>query len=81
MSYDQKILIIRFSSIGDIVLTTSPLKTIRNSFPNAQINYLTLEHFAPLLEFHSDIDRLIPLSKHMTGTNLWEFSDFIRKQN
>ena len=81
MSFDQKILIIRFSSIGDIVLTTSPLKTIRNRFPNAQISYLTLEHFAPLLEFHPDIDRLIPLSKNMTGANLWEFSDYIRKQN
>ena len=66
MSFDQKILIIRFSSIGDIVLTTSPLKTIRNRFPNAQISYVTLEEFAPLLEFHPDIDRLIPLSKNMT---------------
>ena len=81
MSFDQKILIIRFSSIGDIVLTTSPLKTIRNRFPNAQISYVTLEEFAPLLEFHPDIDRLIPLSKNMTVTNLWEFSDYIRKQN
>jgi len=81
MPFDQKILIIRFSSIGDIVLTTSPLKTIRNAFPNAQISYLTLEHFMPLLEFHPDIDRLIPLSKNTTGTNLWNISDYIRKQN
>ena len=31
----NKILIIRFSSIGDIVLATSPLKTIRKLYPNA----------------------------------------------
>jgi heptosyltransferase II len=81
MLFDQKILVIRFSSIGDIVLTTSPLKTIRNAFPNSQISYLTLEHFVPLLEFHPDIDRLIPISKNMTGTNLWGFSNYIRKQD
>mgnify|MGYP001172253366 CR=1 FL=1 len=81
MSIDQKILIIRFSSIGDIVLATSALKTIRNAYPNAQITFLTLDNFAPLLEFHSDIDRLIPFSKKMSGLNLWKFADYIRKQN
>ena len=56
MGYDQKILIIRFSSIGDIVLTTSPLNSVRNTFPNAQITFLTLDQFSPLLEYHPDID-------------------------
>ena len=80
MSFDQKILVIRFSSIGDIVLATSPLKTIRNAFPGAQITFLTLNQFAPILEFHPDIDRLIPLSKNMSGSDLWGFADYIRKQ-
>ena len=81
MTFDQKILIIRFSSIGDIVLATSPLKTIRKAFPDAQINFLTLDDFAPILEFHPDIDRLILLSKNKKIYDLWRFSDFIRKQN
>ena len=80
MSFDQKILVIRFSSIGDIILATSPLKTIRKTFPDAQINFLTLENFAPLLEFHPDIDRLIPFSKKMSGLDLWRIADYIRKQ-
>ena len=62
MGYDQKILIIRFSSIGDIVLTTSPLNSLRNAFPNAQITYLTLDQFSPLLEYHPDIDYLISIN-------------------
>ena len=80
MSIDQKILIIRFSSIGDIVLATSALTTVRNAYPTAQITFLTLDNFAPLLEFHPGIDRLIPLSKKMSVLNLWKFSEYIRKQ-
>jgi len=81
MPFDQKILIIRFSSIGDIILATSPLRTIRKKFPNAQIHFLTLDDFAPILEFHPDIDRLILLGKNKSIIDLLRFSDYIRKQN
>ena len=59
MKFDQKILIVRFSSIGDIVQSTSPLKTIRNAFPDFRITFLTLSSYAPLLEMHPDIDSLL----------------------
>lgn len=36
-----KILVIRFSSIGDIVLTTSVLRCIREQVPGAEIHFLT----------------------------------------
>jgi len=58
-----KILIIKFSSIGDIILSTSPLKSVRLTYPKAKIDFLTLDTFAPLLEGHSDIDELIVLKK------------------
>ncbi len=63
MKNPRRILIIRFSSIGDIVLTTSPLVTIRNSYPESEITFLTLEDFASLLEFHPCIDRIIKISR------------------
>jgi len=69
VSFDQKILVIRFSSIGDIVLSTSPLKTIRRAYPDAQITFLTLDTFAPLLEYHPDIDALVSISKRMSLNN------------
>ena len=55
MDFDQKILIIRFSSIGDIVLATSALRTIRRAYPKAQITFLTLDEHTPLLEYHPDL--------------------------
>ena len=63
MEFDQKILVIRFSSIGDIVLATSALRTIRSSYPKAQITFLTLDEYAPLLEYHPDIDFLLSINR------------------
>ena len=81
MKYDQKILIIRFSSIGDIVLATSPLKTIRTAYPEAQITFLTLDVFSSLLEFHPDIDALMTLSKKASLSELYSFRSYLKNKN
>lgn len=54
----MKILVIRFSSIGDIVLTTPVLRCLRRQLPEAEIHYLTKAQFAPLLTANPHIDRL-----------------------
>ena len=77
MSYDQKILIIRFSSIGDIVLTTSPLNSVRNAFQMLQITFLTLDQFSPLLEYHPDIDYLISINRHSTIKELLDLRRYL----
>lgn len=74
----RKILIIRFSSIGDIVMATSPLYTIRNAFPNAEIHFLTLDRFVPLLECHPDIDRIISFDSTTGLFGLMHFKEYIR---
>ena len=75
----QKILVIRFSSIGDIVLATSPLNTIRSAFPGAKITFLTLEKFSSLLEFHPHIDRLISIPSKMNFRELWSFGGYLKR--
>ncbi len=45
----MKFLIIRFSSIGDIVLTTPVIRCLRQKFPEADIHYLTKKNFLPVL--------------------------------
>jgi ADP-heptose:LPS heptosyltransferase len=45
----MKFLIIRFSSIGDIVLTTPVIRCLRQKFPNAEIHYLTKKNFLPVI--------------------------------
>ena len=81
MNYDQKILIIRFSSIGDIVLSTSALRTIKLSYPDAQITFLTLDEYTPLLEYHPDIDLLLSISRRSTFLELWDFSKYLYRKD
>ncbi len=45
----ERLLIIRLSSIGDIVLTTPLIRQVRKAFPHAQIDFLTRSAFAELL--------------------------------
>ena len=76
----QRILVIRFSSLGDVVLSTSPLNTIRNSNPYAKITFLTLSTYAPILENHPDIDRLLTIEKSWSIKRLWDFSKYISEK-
>ena len=55
----MKILILRLSSIGDILLTTPFIRQVRSKFPKAEIIYIVKKQFADLLRFNPHIDRLI----------------------
>ena len=46
----SKILIIRFSSIGDIVLTTPVIRCLKKQYPEAAIHYATKKQYVSLLE-------------------------------
>ena len=59
----KKFLIIRFSSIGDIVLTTSVVRCLKKKYPNAQIHYLTKLAFAPIVQANPNIDKVFAIEK------------------
>jgi ADP-heptose:LPS heptosyltransferase len=54
-----KILIIRLSSIGDILLSTPFLRQIKLKVTNAEIDYVVKKQYADLLRFNPNIDNLI----------------------
>ncbi|MFN5846057.1 MAG: glycosyltransferase family 9 protein [Flavobacteriia bacterium] len=54
----MKILIIRFSSIGDIVLTTPVVRALKMQLRDVEIHYLTKQTFKAILENNPYIDRL-----------------------
>ncbi|MGE0089750.1 MAG: glycosyltransferase family 9 protein [Bacteroidales bacterium] len=58
-----KFLVIRFSSIGDIVLTTPVIRNLKKQVENAEIHYLTKPQFKILLENNPYIDKIHVLSK------------------
>lgn len=53
-----KILIIRFSSIGDIVLTTPVIRCLRKAYPDAQIHYLTKSPFKNILSKNPYLNKI-----------------------
>lgn len=53
----MKFLIIRFSSIGDIVLTTPVIRCLKKQVLTAEIHYLTKAAFAPLIDSNPYIDK------------------------
>jgi ADP-heptose:LPS heptosyltransferase len=61
-----KILIIRFSSIGDIVLTTPVVRCIKKQLPDAVIHYITKTQYAQVLEANPYIDKLITIKKDIS---------------
>lgn len=53
-----KFLIVRFSSIGDIVLTTPVIRHLKQQVDGARIHYLTKTVYAPLLESNPHVDHV-----------------------
>ena len=45
----MKVLVIRFSSIGDIVLTTPVIRCLKKQVGGIELHYLTKKTFAPVL--------------------------------
>ena len=59
----RTILVLRFSSIGDIVQLTSPIHTIKVHFPKSRIDIITLDEYAEILLGHPSINRIIQISR------------------
>lgn len=57
----MKILIIRFSSIGDVVLTTPIVRCLKKQIPNASIHFITKNPFYSILENNPYLDKIITI--------------------
>lgn len=54
----MKFLLVRFSSIGDIVLTTPVVRCLKKQVPDAEVHFLTKESFRPVVEHNPYIDKI-----------------------
>ncbi len=58
------IVLVRFSSLGDVILTTSLIKFLRNwGGKNLYLTYLTSRPFVPLLQGHPHIDQVVGIER------------------
>ena len=61
----MKVLIVRFSSIGDIVLTTPVLRCVKQQLSGVQVHFLTKEKFASVIRHNPYIDKLYTMDEEL----------------
>jgi ADP-heptose:LPS heptosyltransferase len=71
-----KILIVRFSSIGDIVLTTPILRCIKQQLKDVELHYITKQKFSSVIDQNPYIDKL-----YTVKDSLSEVIPFLKKEN
>jgi heptosyltransferase-2 len=59
-----RVLIVRFSSIGDVVLTTPLVRALRRRHPDAELLYVTKRALAPLVSDNPHLSRVVALEAH-----------------
>jgi ADP-heptose:LPS heptosyltransferase len=64
----KKILIIRFSSIGDIVLCSPIVRCIKQKFPLAELCFLTKEMYKDLVIYNPNLTTIIGLKESINET-------------
>lgn len=71
-----KFLILRFSSIGDIVLTTPVIRCLKQQVKDAEVHYCTRDAYSEIIEHNPYIDKKIYL-----GHDVSALIDLLKKEN
>ena len=80
-----RILLIKMSSLGDVVHNMPVATDIRRQLPDATIDWVVEEQYVPLVRMHPAVDHILPIALRrwrrnlFSGANWREFADF-RKQ-
>jgi heptosyltransferase-2 len=61
----MKILVLRFSSIGDIVLTTPVIRCLKKQIPNCEIHFAVKSTYSIIVESNPYIDKVIVLRDYI----------------
>jgi heptosyltransferase-2 len=72
----KKILILRLSSIGDIVLTTPIVRCIYRQFPGVEIHFVTKITFKSILDYNPYVHKV-----HVFGNDISELSETLGGEN
>ncbi len=67
-SNPRKILIIRLSSIGDVILTSPIVRSLHACYPAAELHFITKAAYAPLLEEHPLLAKVHRFEGDMNAT-------------
>lgn len=81
MNSVSNILIIRLSSIGDIILTTPIIRAVKAQFPDARITFLIKKEFIDLVKYNPNIDAILTVDKSLGKNGLKDLKKQIKAEN
>lgn len=81
MSTNNKILLIRFSSFGDVVQCLSVPSLLKKQFPNSEIHWITKLEFANLIDTHPAVNKVWALKKENGLNGLLDLVQQLRFEN
>jgi heptosyltransferase-2 len=76
----SKILIIRFSSIGDIILASPLVRSIRSTYPDAQIDFLVRKDFSELVKHNPHLTNIFEFDTSQNFKGLKKLAHQINKE-
>lgn len=76
----DRILVIRFSSLGDIILLTPLFREIKKVFPDSQVDFLTSTAFADICQNNPHINELIALDRKKGNLELSRVRELCRNK-
>jgi ADP-heptose:LPS heptosyltransferase len=72
----MKVLVVRFSSIGDVVLTTPVVRCLKEQVPSIEIHFITKKSFSTVLEGNPYISKVITIE-----SSVKEVIDELKNEN
>ena len=81
MQTNSKILLIRFSSFGDITQCLSLPAKLKEKFPNSEIHWVTRKEFQLLIQTHPQLDKVWSLDRKLGLKGLLKLAFKLRKEN
>ncbi len=77
----RNILVIRFSSLGDIILLTPLFRELKKKFPQANIDFFTSTTFQSICLNNPNISTIIPLDRKKGNSELSRIVKLIKSKN
>lgn len=78
LSKIRKILIIRLSSLGDILLTTPLIRSLKEQYPLLEIDFLIREEYTDTIKYNTRINNIFSLPRNYKNNN---YKEVIKNNN
>lgn len=76
----KRIVIFRLSSIGDIILSSALIRTVRKQYPDAQIDFVVKKQFASLVQYNPHINTVYTINREDGLVGLKTLAQKLRNQ-